>query len=309
MLINVGLRTDIAAYYSDWLFRRFGEGYAYSRNPLFPKRVSVYDLSPGKVDAVLFCSKNYAPVLSRLPAFLARYKTLFHFTLNGYGADLEPAVPAIEERLETLAALAKIAGRERIFWRYDPILINGRYSADWHAETYAALAEKIAPYAAGCIVNFAELSSKIRGATGALPLSYEEKSKLIGRLQTAASRFSLPFRVCAMEYSGEFAGGCTTLSDIATANGCGFRETKHLGNRRNCLCITSRDLGWYNSCPARCAYCNANRDDKLLAENLAAHDPASPLLIGSPQAGDILIKAAQETVLEPIKQISLFDEK
>ncbi len=57
MIINVGLRTDIVQHYSDWLFRRFREGFAYSRNPLFPNRLNRYELSPDKVDAVVLCSK------------------------------------------------------------------------------------------------------------------------------------------------------------------------------------------------------------------------------------------------------------
>ena len=35
MIVNVGGRTDIANYYSEWLMNRIKEGFAYSRNPLF----------------------------------------------------------------------------------------------------------------------------------------------------------------------------------------------------------------------------------------------------------------------------------
>ena len=67
MIINVGLRTDIVQHYSDWLFRRFREGFAYSRNPLFPNRLNRYELSPDKVDAVVLCYKEKYPPHGRIP--------------------------------------------------------------------------------------------------------------------------------------------------------------------------------------------------------------------------------------------------
>ena len=58
MIINTGGRTDTVQYYTEWLLNRFSEGYALSRNPLFTSRVMRYELTPDKVDCVVFCSKN-----------------------------------------------------------------------------------------------------------------------------------------------------------------------------------------------------------------------------------------------------------
>lgn len=58
MILNTGARTDTVQYFSEWLFNRFEEGFVYSQNPLFPNKVTRYELSPEKIDAVLFCSKN-----------------------------------------------------------------------------------------------------------------------------------------------------------------------------------------------------------------------------------------------------------
>ena len=66
MIVNTGGRTDTVQFYSDWLLRRFEEGYALSRNPLFPNKVSRIELDPEVVDCVMFCSKDYAPILPRL---------------------------------------------------------------------------------------------------------------------------------------------------------------------------------------------------------------------------------------------------
>ena len=59
MIVNVGGRTDIVNYYSEWLINRINEGFAYSRNPLFPDNVSKISLKAEDVDCLMFCSKNY----------------------------------------------------------------------------------------------------------------------------------------------------------------------------------------------------------------------------------------------------------
>ena len=57
MLINISGRTDIINYYSQWMFKRFEEGYVLSRNSLFPNSVRRYELTPEKVDCLLFGSQ------------------------------------------------------------------------------------------------------------------------------------------------------------------------------------------------------------------------------------------------------------
>ena len=54
MLINISGRTDIVNYYSEWMFKRFEEGYVLSRNSLFPNSVRRYELTPEKVDCLIF---------------------------------------------------------------------------------------------------------------------------------------------------------------------------------------------------------------------------------------------------------------
>lgn len=53
------------------------------RNPLFPHKLSRYELTPDKVGCVPFCSKNYAPILSRLHEITGRFHTFENFRLHG----------------------------------------------------------------------------------------------------------------------------------------------------------------------------------------------------------------------------------
>ena len=107
MIINTGGRTDTVQYYSEWLLNRFKEGFVYSRNPFYPNKVTRYELAPDKVDCVVFCSKNYEPILDRLHEITDRFNTYFHYTITAYETDIEPRVPSIDKSIETLLNLQK----------------------------------------------------------------------------------------------------------------------------------------------------------------------------------------------------------
>lgn len=64
MIIQTGMRTDIPAFYSEWLANRIKEGYVLVRNPYNPLQVTRYELSPEVVDLITFCSKNPKPMFS-----------------------------------------------------------------------------------------------------------------------------------------------------------------------------------------------------------------------------------------------------
>lgn len=110
MIINTGGRTDTVQYYTKWLLRRFSEGYVLVRNPLFPHKVNRYELTPDKVDCVVFCSKNYKPILPHLHEITDRFNTYFHYTITAYGRDVEPGVPSIRESMDTLIELSNLVG-------------------------------------------------------------------------------------------------------------------------------------------------------------------------------------------------------
>ncbi|WP_448784112.1 DUF1848 family protein [Blautia sp.] len=46
MILNIGCRTDISAYYSRWFYHRIKEGYVCTRNPYRPDQILKYRLDP-----------------------------------------------------------------------------------------------------------------------------------------------------------------------------------------------------------------------------------------------------------------------
>ena len=136
MILSVSRRTDIPNYYSDWFYNRIKEGFLYVRNPFNPHQISRIDLSSQVVDCIVFWTKNPANMLARLDELQA-YKYYFQFTLTGYGRDIEPNLP--DKRNELIATFQKLSekiGKEKVIWRYDPILINERYTVEYHLNAF-----------------------------------------------------------------------------------------------------------------------------------------------------------------------------
>ena len=46
MILHTGLRTDIPAFYPEWLANRIKEGFALVRNPFNPNQITKYRISP-----------------------------------------------------------------------------------------------------------------------------------------------------------------------------------------------------------------------------------------------------------------------
>ena len=54
MIISASRRTDIPAFFSEWIINRLKEQYAYVRNPMNIHQVSKINLSPDVVDCIVF---------------------------------------------------------------------------------------------------------------------------------------------------------------------------------------------------------------------------------------------------------------
>lgn len=300
MIINTGGRTDTVQYYSDWLLRRFAEGYVLSRNPLFPDKVTRYELTPDKVDCVVFCSKNYKPILPRLREITDRFPAYFYYTITAYGKDVEPGVPSIEESIETLKELSALVGRERVAWRYDPVLLTREYTIRRHLDTFPWMARELAPYIDRCIFSFVEMYKKLEtNMPEIIPMSETERDALARGLGAAAAKLGMVIQTCGTngDYTryGIQASGCITLSILGKANHMEFRNLKHKGMREGCHCMESRDIGAYDTCLNGCKYCYANKNPRKAFENYEYHDPASPLLLGHLRPDDIVTQGAQRS--------------
>ena len=303
MIINTGGRTDTVQYYTKWLLKRFEEGYVLSRNPMFQNKVTRYELTPDKVDCVVFCSKNYEPILADLSKITEHFSTYFHYTITAYGKDIEPGVPSIEKSMETLKKLSGIVGKQRVAWRYDPVLLTSKYTIQTHMDIFKKMAGELAPYVDRCIFSFVEMYKKLEtNMPGLIPLTDADKDVLAKGLGEIAAEYGLSIQTCGTngDYSqyGIHSSGCMTLDVLGHANGVIFKDLKHKGLRQGCHCIESRDIGAYDTCMNGCRYCYANKNPQKAFDNYKYHDPDSPLLLGNLKETDIVMQGSQKSFLK-----------
>jgi len=304
MILNISGRTDIVNHYSNWLFKRFEEGYVLSRNSLFQNSVRRYELTPDKIDCIIFGSKNYAPILARIQEITSKFNTYFYYTITAYGKDVEPGVPDIDTSITTLLKLSEIAGSRRIAWRYDPVLLTNKYTITQHFETFEYISRRLSGHIDRCIFSFVEMYKKHEtNFPELIPLTAKDSDELARGLGEISTKYNITLQTCGPEENyaqyGIKTSGCVTLDILGQANNLQFRDMKHKGFRKGCHCIESRDMGALNSCPNGCKYCYANKNMQLPRENYKLHDPESPLLIGQLKPTDNLQQGAQKTFLIP----------
>lgn len=302
MIINISGRTDIVNYYSDWLFKRFEEGYVLSRNSLFPNSVVRYELTPEKIDCIIFGSKNYSPILDRIAEVTSMFNTYFYYTITAYGKDVEPGVPDIDKSINTLLKLSQIVGPQRIAWRYDPILLTKKYTIERHFEIFDYMSRQLSGHIDRCIFSFVEMYKKHEiNFPELIPIKDEEFDIIADGLSKIAKKHNIILQTCGSDKDyaqyGIFTSSCVTLDILGKSNCLKFKNLKHKGFRKGCHCIESRDIGSLNSCLSGCKYCYANKNARLPRENYKLHDLNSPLLIGNIKSSDRLRTGIQRTFL------------
>lgn len=288
MIISASRRTDIPARFSPWLFRRFREGYALVRNPMNPSIVTRADLRPEAVDGLVLWTKDPRPMLGELQR-LEAYPYYFQFTITPYGRDVEPGLPDKEELMDCFVRLSELIGRERVIWRYDPILLAPGYDWDFHLREFERMARRLSPYTEKCVFSFLDSYRCMARAMRELGVQYSSEDRQIGmarELQRIAAGYGLCLETCAepLELSqyGIGRARCVDPELLSRIAGWPVRAGKDPSQRRECGCAKSLDIGAYSTCLNRCRYCYANRAEKSLMNNVPLHDPESPMLVGRP---------------------------
>mgnify|MGYP000767004744 CR=1 FL=1 len=309
MILSVSRRTDIPNYYSDWFFNRIREGYLYVRNPMNFHQVSKISLEPALVDCIVFWTKNPAPMMDRL-AQLEKYHYYFQFTLTGYGKDLEPNVPhKKKEMIPTFQELSRQIGRERMIWRYDPILLTERYTIEYHVKAFEEIARELEGYTQKAVISFVDFYNKMKYKGVYLKEMKEADCHfLAGKMTESARAHHMKIASCAenMDLSayGIAHNSCIDKALIETVIGCSIKAGKDKNQREACDCVESIEVGTYDTCQNGCKYCYANNSDSRMKSRISRYSPLSPLLCGDITAEDNVTERKVKSLRE--EQIRLF---
>jgi hypothetical protein len=295
MIISASRRTDIPKYYSEWLVNRIKEGYVDVRNPMYSSQVSRYSLNPEIVDGIVFWTKDPAPMLKRLDAF-SEYSYYFQFSLTPYGKDIEGNLPDKHELINTFKELSSRIGSDRVNWRYDPILLNGKYSIEYQIYAFGKIATELKGYTKKVTISFID-EYNFGGRSVYNSLQTEEivvaqQILLAEKISEIAHNNGMSVDTCAekidlQKYGIEHAR-CVDGRIFERLNGCKLSRlktryeelAKDAAQRKECHCVDSVDIGWPNTCLNGCKYCYATSSEAGLEQNVKKYNPNSSLLCG-----------------------------
>jgi DNA repair photolyase len=287
MILSVSRRTDIPNYYSDWFLDKVSNGYLYVRNPMNNNQVSKITINPEVIDCMVFWTKNPKNMITRLDE-LKDYPSYFQFTLTPYGKDIEPGLPSKrDELIDTFITLSNKIGKERVIWRYDPILINNKYTLEYHIKTFSDIAKRLKGYTEKVIISFIDSYAKIKKNMKELKITNmsEEDMKTMAReFANIASDNNLIIETCAemidLKEYGISHGKCIDDNLISRISGAKLDIKKDRNQRKECGCMESIDVGAYNTCINGCKYCYANFNEATVMNKNALYNIESPLLCG-----------------------------
>ncbi len=284
MIISASYKTDIPTFYGEWFMNRLRAGYCKMVNP-YNRRVIRVSLHRDTVEGIVFWTKNVGPFLKHLPEVKERgFPFILQHTINGYPRALEQAVVDAPRAVEHLRQVSDTFGPRVCVWRYDTIINSSLTPREYHIETFSRLAKSLEGATDEVVISFAHLyqktlrnmekAAKEHGFTWSDP-GDEWKKALATELASIASAHRIRLTVCSQPQfimPGCYEARCVDADRLADVVGSPVKACLK-GNRKECGCFESRDIGEYDTCPHGCVYCYAVRNQDLAKARYKKHDP------------------------------------
>ena len=310
MILQTAQRTDIPAFYGQWLINRINEGFVDVRNPYNPNLITRYMINHNTVDGIAFCTKNPLPFIQYLPQ-IAEYRQYWHMTITPYGTDIEPYVPAYERIIEGFKFISHNLNPQSVVWRYDPIIVNHNYSVDFHYESFYKLAKSLSGYTDTVVASYLDIYDKVlRNYPEGNRPSQDVQIKLMKELVKIANQFGMTLKTCGegdtFKSIGADTSGCLITDCYERAWNVKLKVPKRTPSRPECNCYIHVDIGAYDTCSHFCRYCYANTNQQAVRRNRTNHDPQSSLLIGHIGPKDIVKVSSDRKYIIPFQK-SLFE--
>ena len=302
VIISASRSTDIPAFYADWFMERIRKGYLKWKNPF--NGVPLY-VSFEKARLIVFWSKNPKPMLLHLDFLDERnLNYYFQYTLNDYDKEgIEKGVPKVAERIDTFRKLADRIGKEKVIWRYDPLIITDTVGVDELLRKVEGIGNQLKGYTDKLVFSFADIRQykKVQSNLDKSSANYREfdeaqMNEFCSGLQQLNQSWNFQLGTCAepiaLEQYGISHNKCIDddliirlfPNDKALMDLLGvkliaadiFNPEPHIEKTKNnhdtgqrvfCGCIVSKDIGEYNTCPHQCEYCYANTNPQAALAN------------------------------------------
>ena len=281
MIINASKRCDIPAYFSEWMINRLKTRKVATKNP-YSNVITEYDLNHDN-DFIIFWSKNPIPMIDKLTEIQDMgYQSYWQYTLNNY--TFEKNLPSIQERLNAFLQMSEIIGKDKIIWRYDPIIFANGLDADFHLKEFEKIAKTLNGHTNKVVISFVDAYTKISGFLQSIQQYTPDVAQLndfAKNIADIAKSFNLEIASCAEKIDLDSIGikhnACVDSELISKIIGKPvFAQTAN--QRGECRCAKAIDIGKYDTCDNGCGYCYANGFAWNIHKNMRKYNPDSLLL-------------------------------
>jgi hypothetical protein len=279
-VISASRRTDMPAFYYDWLQDILKKGSVELPNPIFQNKTYTVDLKPENVHSIVLWSKDFKNVLKE-PRQLENYNLYFQYTINNYSKVLEPNVPEYKDTLKVLEGLLKKYKPQQFNIRFDPIIISRKGEINPTAEkpgkarltVFETLCKDIKALGMEeCKVttSYLELYGHVKNIIeksdlDIIHLKKEQQILFFRRMVDIANKYGITLYSCASpileKVEGMKMGHCIDGELLEDLFGGKVKKSKDKGQRQACGCTYSKDIGVYArningmKCLHGCKYC------------------------------------------------------
>jgi len=282
MIISVSRRCDIPRFQFDWFMTRLNEGFVEVTNPYNANQIKRVSLLREDVDAFVFWTRDPRHILANAQELTNRgFPFYVMVSLTGYPAVLEPKSAPVQEIINSMIELPRIAGQERIIWRYDPIILTSVTDFDFHRRNFNELSQKLAGSVNRVIISIydeykgaikrldkLEQENKLQMMNTDEPEFNKNLHELLADIAKNAAAHGMEIQSCAekedFSHLGIKPGACIDSVLIDKISGTSQSEAscaklaRDKNQRPNCMCCKSVDIGAYRTCKAGCVYCYAS---------------------------------------------------
>ncbi len=312
MIISASRRCDIPSQYGNWFVNRLKEGYVITKNPYSDTQFRKIPLNKNTVDIIVFWTKNPIPFLKHLKTIdKLGYKYYFQFTITPYEKDIEKNLPNKNTLIDTFIKMSQKLGKNKLIWRYDPILINDKYNLNYHTQKFKQMCQKLNGYTDRCIISFVDNYKNVSTRMGYnvdYKMTLSNVEKIVTLFSLIAKENNIDLYTCSesfdlSKYNVKHAS-CIDKDIIETILNKNIKKLTAKNQRKNCLCLDSIDIGSYNTCNNNCGYCYATTDLEKTNININNHNENEPVITGTIPENAIIKDYSKPTIVD--NQLTLF---
>jgi len=306
IIISASRSTDIPTFYSNWFINRWEAGYLKWINPFNGKPFYV---SFKNTRVVVFWTKNPKPMFKYLDYMDKNIPNYyFQFSLNDYDKEgFEAKVSSVESRIKIFKELSIRLSKKRVVWRFDPLILTDKIDVDELLKRVKKIGDELKDYTEKLVFSFVDIGiyRKVENNLKKEQVNYIEWSpELMNQFAEGIyqinKEWGLELGTCSEKIDLDkydiVHNKCIDddlmidlfSHDKELMNFLGVeiaepslfeterkvvkkRNIKDKGQREDCGCVMSKDIGQYNTCPHECNYCYANTSKELAKKNYKLH--------------------------------------